>query len=121
MCRCNPALSVDRMLDAFTLSWLNTGIKPATDSLPPFLSLNFDTKRRSQPPPIPTAKFGKAQKEDQQHLLKETETTMKFGLFSMVQVGEACQLVGKVSLFLKVVPSHARHGGVQSKFSAPMA
>lgn len=29
---------------------------------------------------------GKAQKEDQKHLLRETETTMKFGLFSMVQV-----------------------------------
>lgn len=29
---------------------------------------------------------GEAQKEDQKHLLRETETTMKFGLFSMVQV-----------------------------------
>lgn len=30
--------------------------------------------------------FGEAQKEDQKHLLRETENTMKFGLFSMVQV-----------------------------------
>lgn len=30
--------------------------------------------------------FGKAQKEDQKHLLRETENTMKFGLFSMMQV-----------------------------------
>lgn len=29
------------------------------------------------------------QKEDQRHLLRETENTMKFGLFSMVQVRSA--------------------------------
>lgn len=35
-----------------------------------------------------------AQKEDQKHLLRETENTMKFGLFSMMQV--------------RRVPSHGR-------------
>lgn len=43
-------------------------------------------KRDPPPPPQHTlSHFRESQKEDQQHLLQETETTMKFGLFSMVQ------------------------------------